>query len=125
MLASRLFKLLVVAAFFTACNKELPELDGIDKKEWIADKNGCLLKRRGMIDAVQKEKLKLLSLDEMQIVALLGKPDHNELYKRNQKFYNYYLQGYPGCSDATDTIAMRLVIRFNAVGLANEVSVER
>ncbi len=41
---------------------------------------------------------KMLGLNEMEIVDLLGKPDKQELYKRNQKFYRYYLQPGPACS---------------------------
>jgi hypothetical protein len=114
----------VVAAVVSSCGKELPELDGIDKKAFIEDRNGCLQKRRSMVDAIQNQKEKLLALEQMQIVALLGKPDHNELYKRNQKFFYYYLHPGPDCALPTDTVSLKLVIRFNAMGLAKEVSVE-
>jgi hypothetical protein len=110
-----------IIIFLASCGKELPELNGLDKKAWIEDENGCLNKRRGMLPAIQKEKDKLLALDELQIVALLGKPDANELYKRNQKFYSYYLYPSKDCTAATDTTSLKLVIRFNAMGLAKEV----
>lgn len=59
----------------------------------------------------------------MEVVTLMGKPDQNELYKRNQKFYYYYLTPGPACS-TPDSAATRLVLRFNAIGLAREVSIE-
>jgi len=124
MTGSRWLKIVLILAVMNSCGKELPDLKEIDKKSFIEDKNGCLHRRRSMIEAIQQQKDKLLALDEMQVVALLGKPDHNELYKRNQKFYHYYLHPAPECSDVTDTISLRLVIRFNAMGLAKEVSVE-
>jgi hypothetical protein len=113
--------LFLIIVFFVSCGKELPELNGVDKQAWIEDEMGCLNKRRGMVQAIQKEKDKLLALDELQVVALLGKPDANELYKRNQKFYRYYLHPSRECSAPTDTTALKLVIRFNAMGLAKEV----
>lgn len=76
-----------------------------------------------MLEAMKAEKEKLLSLNELQIVELLGRPDQNELYKRNQKFYYYFLQPSPDCP-APAPEALRLVIRFNAMGLAKEVSIE-
>ncbi len=72
----------------------------------------------------------MLALDEMAIVSLLGNPDQNELYKRNQKFYTYFLQPGPGCAAANaapgdrDAAPKKLVIRFNAMGLAKEIIVE-
>jgi len=109
-----------------SCGKDLPLLDGVDKKSWAADKNGCELKRSEMSNAIRSQKEKLLALNEMQIVQLLGKPDENELYKRNQKFYYYYLKPARECGAAFDNQATdtKLVIRFNAMGLAKEVTIE-
>jgi hypothetical protein len=77
-----------------------------------------------MINALQTEKDKLLSLNEMQIVDLLGRADQNELLKRNQKFFSYFLTPGPDCNNQEDTTSIRLVIRFNAMGLAKEVTIE-
>jgi outer membrane protein assembly factor BamE (lipoprotein component of BamABCDE complex) len=75
------------------------------------------------MEAIQNQKEKLLALKESQIIELLGRPDRNELYKRNQKFFYYYLMPSPDCPNAS-TESKRLVIRFNAMGLAKEVAVE-
>jgi len=115
--------LLVVIA--SACGKALPGLDNIDLVSWKGDRNGCGGKRNGMRDNLASQKEKLLSLSEDDIVALLGKPDQNELYKRNQKFYYYFLEPSPDCQADGDVHPLKLVVRFNAVGLANEVRLER
>lgn len=60
----------------------------------------------------------------MQIVELLGRPDRNELYKRNQKFYYYYLTPAPECANYNANSSTRLAIRFNAMGLAKEIMIE-
>jgi len=116
---SLLFSLLILS-----CGKSLPELVGIDSRAWMDDKNGCKGKRINMEKALETEKNKLLALNELQIVKLLGRPDQNELSTRNQKFFYYFIKPSPLCHLATDTISAKLVIRFNAVGLAKEVAIE-
>jgi hypothetical protein len=107
-----------------ACSKPVPALEGLDLPQWKEDRNGCKSIRSGMRESIDREKEKLLSLDQMQIVDLLGKPDQNELYGRNQKFFYYFLGPAPACAMAPDLTAKMLVIRFNAMGLAKEVSIE-
>ena len=119
----RSLSLLTLLIFTFACGKPLPELEIVDLKEWKADKNGCGNKRSVMIEAIKKEKEKLLALDEMQVVKLLGMPDRNELFKRNQKFYYYFLQPAPECQVHGNN-PLKLSVRFNAMGLAKEVLIE-
>lgn len=114
---------LVFILLFAACSNPLPELAGIDRNVWIEDKKGCAGKRSGMQEALSREKEKLKGLSEMDIVALLGKPDENELYKRNQKFYSYYVTPGPDCAEAEEQ-PQRLVIRFNAMGYAQLVTLQ-
>lgn len=102
----------------------MPSLEGMDLERWKEDKNACNNIRGDMRKAIDREKNKLLSLDQMQIVELLGKPDQNELYRRNQKFFYYFLEPSPDCKKAADSVAEKLVIRFNAMGLAKEVMIE-
>lgn len=119
----RWFSILFVFILF-ACDKPLPTLEGIDRAVWEEDKNACGSVRFSMREAIDREKEKLLSLDQMQIVALLGRPDQNELLKRNQKFFYYFLEPGPACPATNDPSPEKLVIRFNAMGLAKEVSIE-
>jgi hypothetical protein len=101
----------------------MPVIEGLNQKEWKEDKNGCLRKRVFMISNLKEQKNKLQGLSESQVIELLGRPDQNELYKRNQKFFSYFLQNGPACSlDSLATI--KLVLRFNAMGRAKEISVE-
>lgn len=120
--ASQLFLFIVAIALFQ-CGSPLPELPGVDLEQWKSDVNGCTGARLAMQKAIVDHKDKLLKLDELQITKLLGKPDVHELYKRNQKFYHYYLAGGPGCEIAQNK-TIRLTIRFNAMGLAKEVAVQ-
>jgi hypothetical protein len=119
----KLFSTVAIALIVTSCGKSLPELKSLDLKAWKDDKNACGEYRSGSIEAIQTQKEKLLALDESKIISLLGRPDRNELYKRNQKFFYYYLQSGPACSAPSEN-AKRLAIRFNAMGLAKEVAIE-
>lgn len=115
----------ILILVLTSCGKSIPTLDGVDRENWIADPHGCKSVRATMVQSLEAEKDKLLALNEMQIVEVLGKPDENELYKRNQKFYYYQLTpSNQFCPAAPDSSAQQLVIRFNAMGLAKEVSIE-
>jgi hypothetical protein len=104
------------------CGKSLPTLDGINLTDWKTDKNGCQGIRLTMAGNMIAQKEKLLALSETQIINLLGKPDENELYKRNEKFYRYYFSNGPECS--ADGRSQSMNLRFNAVGMMKEVVVE-
>jgi outer membrane protein assembly factor BamE (lipoprotein component of BamABCDE complex) len=112
------FILLVIS-----CGKSSPTFDHIDLKAWATDKNACTGKRTDMLAGFDAQKEKLLGLSEAQIVELLGTPDETSLYKRNQKFYYYYLQPAAECA-AHLTDPKKLFIRFTAMGIAKEVSIQ-
>ena len=107
-----------------SCRNPLPTLNQIDLDAWKDDKLACAGKRTSMSAAIQSESNKLLALSEKEIIELLGKPDENELYTRNQKFYYYFLEPSGACSETVGGDPRKLVIRFNATGLVKEVSVE-
>ncbi len=112
---------IVLALTACACGKPLPTLEGIDLKQWKDDKNGCNHFREKLIHALDSQKDKLKGLTEDDVIALLGRPDQNELYKRNEKFFKYFLEPGPICkSDSSEII---LSIRFNSVGLAKEATI--
>lgn len=114
----------VLFMFFSCGSKRLPSLDQVDLDVWKNDKLGCAGKRVTMKDALDEQTEKLLALDEREIISLLGRPDENELYKRNQKFYYYFIEPSKKCTASASNNPKKLVIRFNAIGLAKEASVE-
>lgn len=106
-----------------SCGKPLPTIEGIELRAWQQDKDACNGKRTATISLLREQKNKLLGLDEMKVVKLLGKPDENELYKRNEKFFHYFLEPSEKCNTRGKKAPLRLNIRFNAMGLAKEVLV--
>ena len=115
---------IVPLLFLFSCGKSLPSFEDIDLQSWKDDKQACHGKRSSMIDAMKNQSEKLLALSQQEVIALLGKPDENELYKRNQKFFYYFVQPSRSCSNSGTPNPKKLVIRFNAVGLAKEVAIE-
>jgi hypothetical protein len=107
-----------------SCGPSLPHLEGVDGLAWKNDRNACKGERAKMIDSLLSQKEKLLALSELDIVDVLGKPDRQELYKRNQKFYYYFVMPSQDCNLPTSSSSLQLVIRFNAMGLAKEVVTE-
>lgn len=118
----RLLSVLILTAA-VSCGKSLPELSDLDLSTWKEDKHACGSYRSSHMEEIKAQKEKLLALKESQIIELLGRPDRNELYKRNQKFFHYSLESDSTCSTPKEG-ALRLVVRFNAMGLAKEVAIE-
>jgi len=112
--------ILLTMYFIISCGKPIPNLEGMNMQQWKEDKNGCKKERLKMLAPLQEQKDKLKGLSEDEIIKLLGRPDQNELYKRNQKFYKYFIEPGPACN--TGSVELILTIRFNAMSRAKEVS---
>ncbi|QOI98228.1 MAG: hypothetical protein HRU69_12355 [Flammeovirgaceae bacterium] len=106
-----------------SCGKSLPVFENMNLADWQQDRNGCSGKRAAMEQVISNQKDKLLALSETQVAELLGRPDRNELYKRNQKFFYYFIHPSPDC-DTPKENGQKLVIRFNATGRVKEVTIE-
>jgi len=114
------------AILLFSCGPSAPALEGMDLTKWRQDPNGCHGERAVALKQLEIQKDKLLGQAELDVVALLGKPDRNELSTRNQKFYYYFIEPAEACGvKAGDHAPVRLAIRFNAMGLAKEVRIEQ
>ena len=109
--------------FVLSCSRSHEEISGINWDAWKSDRNGCNKQRIEYLSSLSEQVDKLKARSEMEIVELMGRPDETELYKRNQKFYTYFFRGSSACQEA-DSASSKLVIRFNAMGLAKDVEVE-
>ncbi|MEQ9591560.1 MAG: hypothetical protein RLN86_03125 [Cyclobacteriaceae bacterium] len=119
----RPLRFILIFLILLSCGRPLPTLDGINLDLWKKDKDGCEALRISDIENLRKEKEKLKRLTEMQVVELLGRPDESILLTRNQKFYHYYLGSGPNCA-VPDPTALKLVLRFNAMGVLKETLIE-
>ena len=114
------FIFLPVGLFF-GCQQNHGILQGFDSNVWKGDRNGCAGHRLQFYDTLRAQEAQLHGLTEMEVIALFGRPDKNELYNRKQKFYYYYLEPSSRCGDFPDSTALQLFIRFNALGLAKDI----
>lgn len=116
---------ITIAIIFVAisCGNNEITLEGVDLDVWKQDPKGCRNMRSAMGAQLENQRDKLVRLSDMEIVDLLGKPDENELFVRSQQFYRYYIDPAPSCEAGKENPRV-LIVRFNALGVCHEVSVE-
>lgn len=112
---------LAVTLQLSYCKKKKP-IEGFDSDIWTEDVNGCESKRIEMMGDLLKVKFKMRGKKTSEIEDILGPPDGIELYKRDQKYYIYYMEPGPECGNPKEK-PLKLFVRFTAVGIANELSV--
>ena len=78
---------LIGIALLSGCGVK-PSL-GFNTDLWKSDKDGCQLERLKLYNILMDNQEQLLGMNTHQIIKLLGNPERNELYKRNQKFFIY------------------------------------
>lgn len=114
----------VGSLFVFGCSEKPAQLEGFDKDLWISDNYGCNGERASLISTITEQKDKILSLNQNQIKQVLGTPDEHELYERTRKFFHYYLEPSSACDSTLTNDPKILQIRFNALGLCNEVFIK-
>lgn len=106
-----------------SCLSKQEEIEGFDKSSWKNDRFGCKNHRAGMVANIFEAKDKIMGLREPEVLDLFGKADEQEIYSRNQKFLIYYLEPNANCElpEKTEATANALYLRLNALGVANEL----
>lgn len=118
------YTLAMVFFLLTSCSPEAPRLEGFNADAWKSDRNGCKGERLLQQAVLESQKSSLLAQPEAGILTTLGRPDQVELYKRNQKLYHYYLSGHASC-ESKSSKPIDLMIRFNAMGRAKEITITK
>lgn len=113
--------------FLFACSSKPTEIEGFNSFVWKNDKYGCMNERAEMAESLLKEKERILGLNEAEVLRLLGKPDEQEIYSRNQKFFVYFLEPNIKCTapENMEATAKALNLRLNAIGVANEIYISK
>lgn len=113
--------IIIIPLLFFSCQERV-SIEGFNEALWKQDLLACEGVRKDYIPILSQEKELLMGLSESRILELLGKPDFQELYGRNQKFYYYFIEAGPQCeSGKLGTNEGTFQIRFNALGYANEI----
>jgi hypothetical protein len=119
---SKISFFLIGIALLTACGVK-PSL-GFNTDLWKSDKDGCKLERLKLYRILMDNQEELLDMNTRQIVKLLGVPERNQLYKRNQKFFIYNISPSGQCDTVYDGTPLYLFIHFNAVGVSQEIFIQ-
>ena len=117
------FLLLAVCGLLTACQNDA-RFAGFDSVAWKNDKAGCKGKRQAMQPDFEKVRLALKGLSQMEVVAVLGRPDLQRLDERQTKSYLYFLEPGNACA-AMKPDARVVLVRFSAVDKVFEITYER
>ena len=120
----RILLLFIVLLLATIGCNQSASVGNFDAESWKSDQNGCKEDRLKLYQSLLNNQDDLLGLNNRQIVKLLGMPERNELYQRNQKFFIYDLSPSSVCQTDYDGARLFLFIRFNAVGLSQEIFVQ-
>lgn len=107
---------------FSGCVQEIQV--SFDNNAWKTDRKGCKGIRIGMYPEIVESQKEILGLTNKEIIRVLGKPQRNELYRRNQKFFIYQISPASECKNTYNAETLFLFVRFNAVGLSQEVFVQ-
>jgi hypothetical protein len=98
------------------------KIEGFDSAAWQDDRLGCGGGRKALRESFDNVRQELKGLTQNEVLDVLGKPDFQRLYERNQKFYVYFLEPGAQCEGKADASRARTaVIRFSAIELVTEV----
>lgn len=103
-----------------ACSSRT-SLEGFDKAKWQNDAKGCKNERFKYLETIEKQKEKLKGLSQAEIVSILGKPDSQELLKRNAKTFTYFVSQGSQCG-AGSKEGTALIVHFGALNYVSELS---
>lgn len=114
---------LLLANVLLGCGPAPDRFGKLDAKKWREDRGGCRGVRATLVPDFKAEVQNLKGKSANDLGELLGRPDINQLADRNQKYYVYFLQKGPHCTEFgkksnTPTVAIRL----SAMGVATEIT---
>ena len=106
----------------TYCKRK-KSIENFDSDAWVEDQFGCGGDRLALMNDFLKVKFKLRGKKTSEIEDILGQPEGIELFKRDQKYYIYYMEPNENCESGAKEKPLKLYVRFSAVGIANEFTI--
>jgi hypothetical protein len=114
--------LLLLLLLFVSCS-EPARVEGFDSETWKSDKLACKGSRQQLADSFERIRRGLYGRTENDIKDILGKPDGEQLMKRGQRVFYYYLESGTQCSvKGKLSEANRAEVRFNALNRVSEIT---
>jgi outer membrane protein assembly factor BamE (lipoprotein component of BamABCDE complex) len=118
----RLFFFIWIIFLSFSC-QDTVQIKDFDTTLWQKDRLACQNKRKDMINSLEAQKAQLKGMTRVNILYFLGRPDKQELYQRNQRFYIYHYEKGTQCKGKGDIQSKILKIRFSAIDLVTEVQI--
>jgi hypothetical protein len=119
-------RVLFLLVFLCQACQAPKKFDQFDSNGWKSDRLGCQGNRQRLVAEFEKIRRELRGLSQSDITELLGKPDLQGLYTRNQRFFVYYLESGPQCQDAqAPSTARTVAVRFGALDYVTEISYQQ
>lgn len=99
-------------------------IDSSFSQIWENDKRGCQNQRITVLEKIVNAKTVLKTTNQAGIVATLGLPDKIEIYRRGQKFYEYYYESGKQCDSTHTDYGRTIAFRFDAIGEVSEIMID-
>ena len=102
---------------------EPARVEGFDSETWKSDKFACKGSRQQLEASFEQIRRGLYGRSEEDIKDILGKPDGEQLMKRGQRVFYYYLEPGSQCT-VKDKLseANRAEVRFNSLNKVSEIT---
>ncbi|MFD2245072.1 hypothetical protein [Pontibacter ruber] len=102
---------------------EPARIEGFDSDTWKSDKFACKGNRQQMVEKFEDIRRSLYGRTENDIKDILGKPDGEQLMRRGQRVFYYYLEPGTQCTvKGKLSEANRAEVRFNALHKVSEIT---
>ena len=110
-----------------ACSYSKPlEIEGFNYEAFKGDRGGCEGKRIQQLALLKKNKDRILSISENEIVKTIGRYDYQLLDKKSEKYVVYFFESGPQCQNIRNiTNSEAMILHFNSIGLVKEVVFQR
>ena len=117
----RISQFLTLALLLTTSCYQAADIENFDEAAFRSDPQACEGTRLDMRAQILRLPQALQGFNQYEIEATLGKADRQELSNRSQKSLLYYIEPGPKCENAGEE-PFTMIVRFNSVGQANEIS---
>jgi hypothetical protein len=117
-----IYTTLLIFMGLAGCQQKIEQGD-FDVTQWKADPLACKSVRRTLVPQLENLKPRLYGHTPREVMAILGKPDAEELREGAQRVFLYYLEPGVQCEKKeTLSQASKVLIRFNALNQVSEVA---
>lgn len=105
------------------CSDPLPT--GVDSVAWKANYQSCTGDRLAAWVDFKSTKERFIGVSEQSVLKVLGMPDRQELYLRNQRIFYYYITPGAQCGGTYTAKGEQIYLRISATNKVTEINIFR